>query len=125
MRPVIATRVACPKCASRQVRRLSLVYAENHGGDSTELTRQASPPGRKAWFLWGLLAAVPVTASAVTIAHPGIGTLIWAGAAILVLRFAMRSRQYNADIYPLLYRRWVESFISNRSGKGFAPPSPS
>lgn len=114
--------VACPTCASRQVRRLSSVYAETHGRDSAALTRQASPPGKKPWFLWGLLAAVPMAAGAATIAHPGVGTFLWACAAVLALRFAMRSRQYNADIYPLLYRRWEDSFMCSRCGEKFVPP---
>ncbi len=142
--------LACPKCTSNEVRKLSMIYneglsiinaqtstvgsgfggggaafgsASSHttGRQQTQLSKQASPPGKKAWLLWSFLAVVFGFGALSTISHPGMGLLFCVGVTALAVRFAIKGRQYNGEVYPGLYKTWEQSFMCNRCGDMFVP----
>ncbi|MEO8199670.1 MAG: hypothetical protein ABI679_04030 [Gemmatimonadota bacterium] len=142
--------LACPKCTSNEVRKLSMIYneglsiinaqtstvgsgfggggaafgsASSHttGRQQTQLSKQASPPPKKPWLLWGFTAIIMGFAALSNLSHPGFGTLVCIGVAALAVRFTLRGRQYNAEVYPGLHQTWEESFMCNRCGEKFVP----
>lgn len=141
--------LGCPKCASAEVRRLSLIYQEGlstintnsstvgggfggggaafgsasthtTGRQQTALSRQAAPPAKKHTIAWGTLGVVCGFVGLGSLSSPGLGTLIWIALAVVAARFALQAKKYNAEVYPGLHQRWEQSFMCNRCGEVFA-----
>jgi hypothetical protein len=143
--------LACPKCSSPEVRKLSLIYNEglsiintvSHGSgvavgagggmafgshssqttgrQQTALSKQAAPPGGKHWILWSSCAAIFGLMSLSSLAHPGFGLLVMIGITAAAVRFALKGKEYNAEVLPGLLARWEQSFMCNRCGEKFVP----
>lgn len=141
--------LACPKCSSPEVRKLSLIYNEglsiintvSHGTGAavgsgggmafgshsshttgrqqTALSKQAAPPDKKHWILWGTVAVICGFFALSSLAHPGLGLLFSIGLVALAVRFALKGREYNNDVHPGLLARWEQSFLCNRCGEKF------
>jgi len=142
---------SCPKCASSEVRKLSLVYNEGLstinsqsfsagsmagsgggmgwgtastatvGRQQSALSKQAAPPPRKAWLFWGFVAGLFGLMGVSSLAHPGISTLVCLGIAAWSVRQFLSARAYNATVHPDLLQRWERSFLCNRCGEMFVP----
>ena len=142
--------LACPKCTSAEVRKLSMIYNEGlsiintvssgtavgYGGggtafgshsshttgrQQTALSRQAAPPEKKHWILWSSAAAISGLIALGGIAHPSFWTLVFAGLAVWSVKKAISGKAYNADVHPGLMNRWEQSFMCNRCGETFVP----
>jgi hypothetical protein len=143
--------LACPKCTSAEVRKLSLIYNEglsiintvssgsgtafgagggvavashtSHttGHQQTALSKQAAPPQKKHWILWSAAAAMTGFYAVGSLAHPGLGLLVAIGLTVLAVRYALAGKQFNEFQYPGLMQRWQESFMCNRCGERFVP----
>jgi hypothetical protein len=141
--------LACPKCGASEVRKLSLIYDEGRstirtqsqtvgagfsgggmgfgsaststtGQQQTALSKQAAPPARKMWLLWGAVAVVSGFMALGGLRHPGFGTLVLIAIVAWAARSAMRGREYNATVHPGLLERWQRSWMCNRCGDMFA-----
>ena len=106
---------SCPKCASVDVRKLSLV----HESDQGPLSRVAAPPAKKPWALWAAAAAVSSLPVLVHARQPGTGTLLMMGVAALTAGFAFNAWMFNSRVHPALLERWQQSFLCNRCGNVF------
>jgi hypothetical protein len=143
--------IACPKCTSTEVRKLSLIYNEGlsiintqttsfgsgvssgggmafgsssgstTGHQQTMLSKQAAPPSKKHWILWSCFAVFCGMMGLSGLSHPGIGNLFGIGLAVLGVRFALAGKKYNAEVLPGLFQRWEQSFMCNRCGERFVP----
>lgn len=142
------SNLACPKCTSTEVRKLSLIYneglstihtqstsvgsgvagggmafgsASTHsvGRQQTALSKQAAPPDKKRWLLWSAAAVFVGLISLGNITHPGLWTLIGLGITAMSVKFAVSGRRYNLDVHPGLYQKWEQSFMCNRCGEMF------
>ena len=143
--------LACPKCSTTEVRKLSLIYNEglsiintvSHGTGAavgsgggmafgshsshttgrqqTGLSKQAAPPEKKHWILWSSCAVVCGFIALSGLSHPGFGTLVAIGLAVLSVRFALKGKEYNAQVLPGLLQQWDRSFMCNRCGEKFVP----
>ncbi len=143
--------LGCPKCSSPEVRKLSLIYNEglsiintvstgtsgavgsgggmafgshsSHttGRQQTALSKQAAPPDKKHWILWSMAAAMCGFVALGGLTHPGFGTLAAIGLAVLSVRFALKGKEYNAEVLPGLLQRWEQRFMCNRCGERFVP----
>jgi hypothetical protein len=91
------------------------------GRQQTQLSKQASPPGKKAWLLWSAVAVICGFLALGSLAHPGVGLLFYVGITALAVRFALKGRAYNSEVYPELYQKWERSFMCNRCGEMFVP----
>jgi hypothetical protein len=141
--------LACPKCTSTEVRKLSLIYNEGlsiintvsqgsgaafgsgggmafgstststTGRQQTALSQQAAPPGKKHWMLWSTAAFFCGFYAVGSIVHPGLGTLVALGLTVLAVRFAISGRQFNNEVLPGLMQKWEQSFMCNRCGAHF------
>ena len=140
--------LACPKCSTTEVRKLSLIYNEGlstihtqstsfgsgvsrggmgfgsaststHGQQQTALSKQAAPPKKKPWLLWGSLAAISGLIALSGLSHPGFGVVLAIGVTVAAVRFALKGREYNAQVHPGLYQKWEQSFMCNRCGEQF------
>ena len=141
--------LACPKCTSTEVRKLSLIYNEglsiintvsqgtgvamgsgggmafgsssSHttGRQQTALSKQASPPDKKHWILWTSAALFSGMMGLSGLSHPGVGNLFFLGLAVLAGRFALQGKAYNAEVHPGLMQRWEQSWMCNRCGEKF------
>jgi len=144
------TNLACAKCGSAEVRRLSLIYQEglaiintssqtsgaafgSGGGASfgsastrttgtqqTALSKQAAPPAKKHTILWGALAAFLGFLALGGLSDFSVSVLFFAGLAVLAGRMSLKAKAYNATTFPELYARWERSFMCNRCGETFA-----
>lgn len=142
--------LACPKCASTEVRRLALIYneglsiinaqtvgagsgmgsggvgfgthsAHTVGRQQTALSKMAAPPDKKHWVMWSVLA-VPFGLGGLSgLSSPGMATLLALGIAGAAVWFAIKGRRYNRDEHPSLMQRWEQSFMCNRCGDTFVP----
>ena len=106
---------SCPKCASVDVRKLSLV----HGSDRGPLSRVAAPPAKKPWALWAATAAVSSLPVVANVRQPGTWTVLMMGIAALAAGFAFNAWTYNSRVHPALLERWQQSFLCNRCGNVF------
>ena len=143
--------LACPKCSATEVRKLSLIYNEglslintvSHGTGAavgsgggmafgshsshttgrqqTALSKQAAPPEKRHWILWSCCAAVCGLVALSGLSHPGFGTLVGIGLTVVSVRFALKGKEYNAQVLPGLLQRWDQSFMCNRCGESFVP----
>ena len=143
--------LACPKCASTEVRKLSMIYNEGlsiintqttsfgsgvtsgggmafgsssgatTGQQQTMLSKQAAPPSKKHWILWTGFAAFCGLVGISGLTHPGVGNLVGIGLAVMGARFAIAGKKYNEEVHPGLFQRWEQSFMCNRCGERFVP----
>ena len=105
----------CPKCASVDVRKLSLVY----GSDQGALSRVAAPPVKKPWATWAATAVLSFLPVFAHVREPGPGTVLMMGISALTAGFAFNAWTYNARVHPALLERWQRSFLCNRCGNVF------
>jgi hypothetical protein len=143
--------LACPKCTSAEVRKLSLIYNEglsiintvsqgsgmavgsgggmafgshsSHttGRQQTALSKQAAPPNKRHWILWSSSAAIFGLITLGGLSHPSVGTFFTLGITALSVHFALAGKKYNAEVHPGLLARWEQSFMCNRCGEKFVP----
>lgn len=143
--------LACPKCNTSEVRKLSMIYNEglsiintvSHGSGAavgsgggmafgshsshtsgrqqTALSKQAAPPDKKHWILWSTGAAICGFMALGSLSHPGFGLLVSVGLTALCVKFALSGKKYNAEVHPDLMQRWDQSFMCNRCGERFVP----
>ncbi len=83
------------------------------------LPKQVTPPEKRVWTLWSVLALGAMLGSLPGIRHPGVLNLIAFGVAVLAARMGIRAHQYNANDYPRIYREWEQSFMCSRCGEIF------
>lgn len=143
--------LACPKCTSAEVRKLSMIYSEGlstisamstgsssgfsssgsvgfgthtthtSGRQQTALSKQAAPPEKKHWILWSSAAAISGLIALGGLSHPSFWTLVFAGLTVLSVKNAISGKAYNAEVLPGLMQRWEKSFMCNRCGETFQP----
>ena len=142
------TSLACTKCGSAEVRRLSLIYQEGlaiinttsqssgaafggggasfgsastrtTGTQQTALSKQAAPPAKKHTILWAILAAFLGFLALGGLSDFSVSVLIFAGLAALAGRMSLKAKAYNASAFPELHARWERSFMCNRCGETF------
>lgn len=143
------TNLACIKCGSVEVRRLSLIYQEglaiintssqtsgaafgSGGGASfgsastrttgtqqTALSKQAAPPVKKHTILWGIAAGILGIMTLSGLSSFSLSVLVFAGLAVLAGRMSLKAKAYNATTFPELHARWQQSFMCNRCGETF------
>ena len=110
--------VSCPKCASTDVRKLSLV----HGSEKPALSKLAAPPAKKRWLVWALLSAICGLPAIAQARQPGLGTVMMTGLAAFMAGFALNAWTYNARVHPALLDRWRQSVMCSRCGEMFTAP---
>ena len=142
------SNLACTKCGSAEVRRLSLIYSEGlaiintnsqtsgaafggggasfgsasthtSGTQQTALSKQAAPPRKKHTILWGILAGFLGVMALSGLSDFSVSVLVFAGLAALAGRMSLKAKAYNAMTFPDLYARWERSFMCNRCGETF------
>ncbi|HEX8831235.1 MAG TPA: hypothetical protein VF705_08730, partial [Longimicrobium sp.] len=139
--------LACPKCATPDVRKLPLIYREGlssvdtrthgvgvgaggvavggartQGMSQTVLSQGASPPVQKD--TGGATVATLVIAGVLGLlfgqTHALLGWVAFAGGAFLLYRFLVGPLNlWNAVEFPKLYRRWENTFLCTRCGERF------
>ncbi|HUQ82287.1 MAG TPA: hypothetical protein VM076_14140 [Gemmatimonadaceae bacterium] len=143
------SNLACTKCGSAEVRRLSLIYQEglaiintssqtsgaafgSGGGASfgsastrttgtqqTALSKQAAPPAKKHTILWGMAAGILGMIALSGLSDFSFSVVVFAALAALAGRMSLKAKVYNAATFPELYARWERSFMCNRCGETF------
>jgi hypothetical protein len=143
------TNLACTKCGTEEVRRLSLIYEEGlaiintrsqssgaafggggasfgsasthtTGTQQTALSKKAAPPTKRHTILWGIAAGILGMIALSGLTSPSFGLLIWAGLAAFAARMTLQAKAYNAMVFPDAHARWQRSFMCNRCGEVFA-----
>jgi hypothetical protein len=141
--------LACTKCGSAEVRRLSLIYNEGlaiinttsassgvafggggaafgssststTGTQQTALSKQAAPPRKKHTILWAILAGVLGFLALGGLADLSFSVIVFAALAALAGRMSLKAKAYNATKFPEEYANWERSFMCNRCGQVFA-----
>ena len=147
--PVTLTNLACTKCGSAEVRRLSLIYNEGlaiinttsntsgaafggggasfgsastrtTGTQQTALSKQAAPPRKKHTILWGMLAGILGLVTLSGLSDFSFSVIVFAALAVLAGRMSLKAKEYNMTKFPELYATWERSFMCNRCGQMFA-----
>jgi hypothetical protein len=135
-RGAIGPWLACPRCGSEEVRKLSLIYREGTahvgayapGGGGTLgtaqslMSRDAAPPQPQD-VEWAILfaaiglaiAALGGVSGVLAVSLAGIGVAIMSAAA------AFSQAKWNRDVYPQLYGKWNDTFLCNRCDSHFIP----
>ena len=128
----------CPKCGSREVQWLSVIYQEAVSPPSepvapsaaagsslasseqqrvkAQLSRQAAPPSRKHDRLWIVAAVAAAVIGVGTAANPDARTVASVAVIALAAYFAFRARRYNQDVFPWLHAQWERSVMCGRCG---------
>jgi len=137
--------IACTKCGSSQVRRLSLIYEEglshsasqsqtafggggfgttastfSTGTSQTALSKKAAPPTKKHTILWALLAGFLGFCTLSGLVNLSFWALVFGGLTYLAVMKSLKAKAYNAIEFPQEYGRWERSFMCNRCGGVFA-----
>jgi hypothetical protein len=137
--------IACTKCGSAEVRRLSLIYEEGlshsagqsqtaFGGggfgttastfststSQTALSKKAAPPTKKHTILLAMLAGFLGFCTVAGIANFSFWALVFGGLTYLVVMKTLKAKAYNAMSFPEERARWERSFMCNRCGGVFA-----
>ena len=137
--------IACTKCGSSQVRRLSLIYEEglshsasqsqtafggggfgttastfSTGTSQTALSKKAAPPTKKHTILLAMLAGFLGFCTVAGIANFSFWTLVFGGLTYLAVMKSLKAKAYNAMAFPEERARWERSFMCNRCGGVFA-----
>ena len=137
--------IACTKCGSSEVRRLSLIYEEglshsatqsqtafggaafgstastfSTGTSQTALSKKAAPPTKKHTILWALLAGFLGFCTVAGIANFSFWTLVFGGLTYLAVMKSLKAKAYNAMAFHEEHERWQRSFMCNRCGGVFA-----
>lgn len=139
-----AEALACPRCGSEQVRRLSLVHADGFsrgttfgsGTDShghhvstsgftrlqTKASSDAAPPEKRWALAMGTVGCftVPFVAlvGAAAFGFPGF-LLAAGGTAWYFVRKVNEKRRWNAEVHPGLMEQWRRTFRCDRCGARF------
>lgn len=139
--------LACPKCATPDVRKLPLIFREGlssvdtrtravgvaagrgavlgartQGTSQTVLSQGASPPVPRD--TGGAALATLVIAGVLGVifgqTHALLGWVAFIGGAFLLHRFLVGPiKLWNAVEFPKLYRRWENTFLCTRCGERF------
>jgi len=125
--PRAVAEATCPRCASADVQRLSLIHqlgldAANRDDrqEPSLLARYAAPPAQRHATLWTLLAIAATAVALVAYATGRPGTVVVGTVALLATVFGWRAARYNASVYPDLHELWVHSFMCSRCGEIFS-----
>jgi hypothetical protein len=139
--------LACPRCATPDVRKLPLIYREGlssvdtrthgvgvgggggavggartQGVSQTVLSQGAAPPAQKetGGATFGALVIAGVFAMFLGQVHAVLGWLAFAGGFLLLYKFMVGPLNlWNAVEFPKLYRRWENTFLCTRCGERF------
>lgn len=104
----------CPKCASREVRAISLV-------ETTDGASLSMPPAPRPWIPWGLVAAAAVILVVGSLPHRRVLAFGAAVGALLASLGAFTALRHNKWTYPAQRERWERSFLCERCGELFVP----
>ena len=137
--------IACTKCGSAEVRRLSLIYEEglshsatqsqtafggasfgstastfSTGTSQTALSKKAAPPTKKHTILLALLAGFLGFCTVAGLANFSFWALVFGGLTYWAAMKSLKAKAYNATVFPDEHARWLRSFMCNRCGGVFA-----
>ena len=137
--------IACTKCGSSEVRRLSLIYEEglshsasqsqtafcgagfgttastfSTGTSQTALSKKAAPPTKKHTILLALLAGFLGFCTLAGLANFSFWALLFGGLTYLAVMKSLKAKAYNATAFPEEHACWQRSFMCNRCGGVFA-----
>src|SRR5262245_26473782 len=137
--------IACTKCGSSEVRRLSLIYEEglshsatqsqtafggaafgstastfSTGTSQTALSKKAAPPTKQHTILWALLVGFLGFCTLAGVVNFSFWALVFGGLTYLAAMKTLKAKAYNAAVFPGERARWERSFMCNRCGGVFA-----
>ena len=111
--------LACPKCTSTEVRKLSLIYNEGLSMVNTVSHGSGAAFGSGGGMAFGSTSTSTTGRQQTALSQQGLGTLVGLGLTILAVRFAISGRQFNYGVHPGLMQKWDQSFMCNRCGAHF------